>query len=87
MATTTNVRPSSEAYTEVITGTANAFFIQNTSPKSKACCMVRWGSVLPAPNDIGYILEVGDSVVRGGLTGKVYVRGMTSTVLLTVTEE
>jgi hypothetical protein len=85
--TTAAVRPTSGEYVEVVSGTTNVFFIQNVSPKLKACCMVRWGSALPAPNDVGYVLEVGDSIVRGGLTGKVYARGMTSDVLLAVTEE
>lgn len=87
MATTVKHQPPTNKYIEVIAGTTNAFFLQNVSKNRKASCTVIWDTTVPAADAIGHVMEVGDGLVRNGLNGKLYARGLTTDVILAATEE
>lgn len=83
MATTNKFQPNSNEYIEVVNGTTNDFLIQAVTGK----IYVAWGTSVPAADTLGYILNPGEGVLRNGLTGKVYARGVTGNTRVVVTEE
>lgn len=87
MAITVKQQPPTNQYILVVAGTSNEFFLQNVSRNRKASCSIVWGTSVPAADTVGHILEVGDGVVRNSMTGNLYARGLTTDVVLAVTEE
>lgn len=86
MATTGKHQPGSNEYIQVVSGTTNAFLLQNAS-KDKTVVSVIWGTSVPAPDDPGHPLQPGDALTRASLNGNVYARGLTGDATVVVTEE
>lgn len=86
MATTTHHQPNSSEYRLVVSGSGSEFFLQNAS-KNKAVASVVWGVSVPAADTQGHPVKPGQGLVRNGLIGQVYARGLTGDVTIVVTEE
>lgn len=87
MATTTHHQPPTNKYILIVSGSTGEFFLQNTSKSAKASCMLIWATSVPAADEQGHVLKVGEAVIRNSLTGMVYARAMTTDCTLTATVE
>lgn len=86
MATTVKHQPPSNRYVLVINGTSNDFLLSNVG-REKTNVMIAWASSEPAASLPGHVLRPGEAVIRNGLTGQVWARGMTKDCVVAATEE
>lgn len=84
MAVTLDYQPNSDAYDEVVSGTTNDFLLEVNGPGP---AIILWASSQPASNAKGHLLTKGSAITRGGLTEKVWARGVNGPTNVIVTEE